>query len=75
MMEQVLNISGGVLPYKYNWSNAYTVNSFTNVPSGNYSVQIKDSNACTTNLNNIILKDSSNNISIFLGKDTAFCPG
>ena len=70
-----LNVSGGVLPYQYNWSNAATTNFISNIPSGIYSVQVKDSNNCILPLSNLILKDSVKNISIFLGKDTAFCPG
>ena len=70
-----LNVAGGKTPYQYTWSNNTTSNPLTNIPSGNYSVTIKDSNSCTVSLNNLIVKDSSNNISIHLGKDTAFCPG
>ncbi len=73
--EILLTATGGIIPYQYTWSNAATTNSLKNVPSGNYSVQIKDSNFCSLNLSNIILKDSTKNISIYLGKDTSFCPG
>ncbi len=71
----LLNVSGGKMPYQFTWSNASTINPLANVVAANYNVQIKDSNACVFNLSNLQLKDSSKNMSIYLGKDTAFCPG
>jgi gliding motility-associated-like protein len=70
-----LNVTGGKLPYQFLWSNNNTSNPLTNVLAATYSVQIKDSNACVLNISNLIIKDSTKNISIYLGKDTAFCPG
>lgn len=71
----LLNVAGGKLPYQFTWSNATTTNPLINANAATYNVQIKDSNACVLNISNLVLKDSTKNISIYLGKDTAFCPG
>jgi len=42
-----LNAIGGVAPYNYKWSNTRSDNKISNMPAGNYSVVITDSNACT----------------------------
>ncbi len=38
----VPNISGGVQPYIYNWSNGSSSPSLQNVPAGNYSLTVTD---------------------------------
>lgn len=68
-------VSGGNAPYSYLWSNNSTVNPQTNLASGNYSLQVKDANNCINQVTNIQIKDSIKNIHLFLGNDTAFCPG
>ncbi len=45
------NISGGTLPYVFNWSNGALTKDLTNVPQGKYVLTVTDSNNC-------ILKDS-----------------
>lgn len=39
-------VGGGQAPYLYQWSNFATSQNLTNVPAGNYSVQITDLNGC-----------------------------
>ena len=36
----------GVAPYSYLWSNGFTGNTITGLTSGNYSVEVTDSNGC-----------------------------
>jgi len=36
----------GTLPYHYQWSNSGNLNEITNLPAGNYSVTVVDSNMC-----------------------------
>ncbi|MFN2396067.1 MAG: gliding motility-associated C-terminal domain-containing protein [Bacteroidales bacterium] len=43
------DINGGVPPYSYLWSNGSTEPHLINVVSGDYSVEITDSNGCTLN--------------------------
>ena len=42
-----LNLSGGTVPYHYQWDNGDTVPNLMNVHAGNYSVTVIDANGCT----------------------------
>lgn len=68
------NVTGGITPYSYVWSNSATTQSINNLHAGNFSVVVKDANACSITKNTVV-KDSMNTISLNLGKDTSFCPG
>ncbi len=41
-----LEVEGGVLPYKYRWSNGQVTQDLVNVPAGDYTVKITDANFC-----------------------------
>jgi len=45
---QVLNLSGGKAPYKYNWSNGSIADSASGLTKGSYSVTVTDSLQCST---------------------------
>lgn len=38
----ILNIIGGVKPFTFKWSNGATTQDVTNLPAGNYTVEVKD---------------------------------
>jgi HYR domain/SprB repeat/Secretion system C-terminal sorting domain len=40
------SISGGTQPYAFLWSNGATGNTLSDVPAGDYSVQVTDDNGC-----------------------------
>jgi gliding motility-associated-like protein len=42
-----LNITGGIYPYSFLWSNSSTAEDQVYLTAGNYSVQITDANGCT----------------------------
>lgn len=42
-----LEVTGGTMPYVYNWSNGSSNQDLTNVGAGYYSVIITDDNGCT----------------------------
>ena len=50
------NVSGGLAPYNYQWTNTSTGSivstspSFTNQPNGTYSLQVTDANGCVANV-------------------------
>ena len=53
-----VNVSGGVLPYTYLWSNGQTTNVASNLSAGNYLVTVADANNCSTT-SNITLTEPS----------------
>jgi gliding motility-associated-like protein len=42
-----ISVTGGTIPYSYNWSNNTNLDSISNVTAGIYSVTITDANNCT----------------------------
>lgn len=71
-----LNVSGGVKPYAYTWSNSAVSNSIQNLKAGSYSVAIMDSNGCSLNRSysvtvpsQLVLSQSSSNVKCFGGTD------
>lgn len=65
-----LNVSGGVGPFTYLWSNAAMTEDISNLTPGNYLVTVTGTNSCTaissaTVLNNIIVLNV--NVTITLG--------
>jgi outer membrane protein OmpA-like peptidoglycan-associated protein len=49
-----VNVSGGVVPYKYSWSNGAVTQDIVGVPGGNYSMKVTDANGCEKSINGII---------------------
>ncbi|WP_179006689.1 gliding motility-associated C-terminal domain-containing protein [Winogradskyella forsetii] len=49
-----INVTGGVQPYTFLWSNSATSQNLTNISAGTYSVTITDANNCTTSINTVI---------------------
>ena len=45
------SVSGGVLPYAYLWSSGQLTQDISNIPAGNYTVVVADSNGCTNEAN------------------------
>ena len=44
-----LDVSGGTQPYTFLWNTGQTSEDIFNIPSGDYSVEIKDSRGCIIN--------------------------
>jgi gliding motility-associated-like protein len=54
-----LTVTGGTVPYSFNWNNGSVSEDLNNVSSGYYSVTITDNNNCKT-YSNIALSQPSN---------------
>ena len=52
-----LNITSGISPYTYSWSNGATTASVNNLSAGSYDVIVTDATGCTSALNNIIINE------------------
>lgn len=72
--QAAVTLSGGVTPYTYTWSNGTTTATINNLTANTYSLTAKDANNCLYTTQAVV-KDSTNNLQLFLGKDTSFCPG
>ena len=44
-----MDVSGGTPPYDFIWNTGQTTEDLTNIPAGDYSVEIKDKNNCVIN--------------------------
>jgi hypothetical protein len=49
-----LTVSGGTLPYSYNWSNAQTTATISNLLPNTYSYTVTDGNGCALNGSQLI---------------------
>jgi len=54
-----LTVTGGTIPYVFSWSNSETTEDISGLSSGVYSVDVTDSNSCTTNESATINESSS----------------
>ena len=52
-------VSGGVAPYSYAWSNGSSEINLTDVPSGEYSLTVTDANGCQRTINLSISSESN----------------
>lgn len=49
--QAVINVSGGLAPYTYLWSNASSSDTAINLCAGIYTVKVTDANSCTKTFN------------------------
>lgn len=71
-----LNISGGTLPYTFNWTPNFIGNVALaeNLPEGNYEAQILDANNCELNVFNSLASASPLSVAL-IGTQNIFCKG
>jgi gliding motility-associated-like protein len=69
------NVTGGVAPYQYLWSNGATAASLINLDAGTYSLQVTDANNCSKNSGNIQVISVPGGLPVNLGPDRNLCTG
>lgn len=53
--DATVSVSGGVLPYSYDWGNGFiTNNTISSLTAGSYTLTIQDANGCSTTENFIV---------------------
>jgi gliding motility-associated-like protein len=55
-----LSVSGGTMPYQYNWSNGSTDQNLENLDAGDYAVTITDANGCELKYTEAIIPENQN---------------
>ncbi|HTA82431.1 MAG TPA: T9SS type A sorting domain-containing protein [Bacteroidia bacterium] len=58
------NVTGGVSPYTYSWSNGFTTANLTNLAAGTYTLTVTDANGCTNNTNTSITQPTALSVTI-----------
>ena len=53
-----VTISGGALPYTFNWSNGTTTEDLIGVSAGTYTLTVTDDNGCITSITETIINDA-----------------
>ena len=61
------NVTGGIPPYIYQWSNGANSANLNNVPAGNYNLTVIDANGCSTTINMTIV-DAQMPVANFIAK-------
>jgi outer membrane protein OmpA-like peptidoglycan-associated protein len=59
-----IKVDGGVMPYRYRWSNGQLSQDLINVPAGEYSVKISDANNCEQSLSAIVIQPEQLNVNL-----------
>ncbi|MFD1551482.1 hypothetical protein DNU06_03745 [Putridiphycobacter roseus] len=52
-----LNVTGGILPYNYNWNTGDSSMLISNLCAGNYAAAITDANGCTLNVSGMTITE------------------
>lgn len=69
-----VKVSGGVTPYRYNWSNGDTTKNISNLPVGKYTLTAIDANGCTQTITTTLTQPPKINFSVKSVKDVS-CNG
>ena len=59
-----IEVSGGVLPYEYLWSNGSKEKNINNLDPGKYDVTVSDANACSTVLMAVEVRQLIENLTV-----------
>ena len=60
----IIDEAGGVPPYSFAWSNGGIAQDILNVPAGNYTVTVTDTNGCQSNISQTLVNPTQLVISV-----------
>ena len=64
-------VSGGMMPYRFSWSNGGINNSIADLSAGIYEIEIRDENDCTLTLRDTVLQPDP--LTAFAEKEDVTC--
>lgn len=70
-----VNISGGVTPYSYSWSNGDTIEDISNLPAGDYTLTVTGFNNCQSFNFVSITEPTSLNLIMIWGSASCYASG
>ena len=70
-----ISLSGGTPGYTFVWGDGPMMEDRSNLPAGNYSVQVFDANGCTTSIGITITEPAPLALDIQIGCEMTFFPG
>lgn len=71
--EIALNLTGGAVPYTFNWSNGSTAQTATGLSAGSYSCTITDNAGCSIVTGNISVGNTASGLSASTAITNAVC--
>ena len=70
-----LSVSGGVAPYSYEWSNGMIIQNPTGLPSGSYTVTVRDARGCSVTSSAVLVDQPSAPLSASASSTNVLCFG
>jgi len=73
--EAIAVANGGTAPYTYNWSNGNSSTSVSNLSPGNYTLNVRDANSCSSNKTFTINDVDCSDVVVSLAAENTGCSG
>lgn len=70
-----INVTGGVLPYTYQWNTGANTQNLSGLSTGSYTITVTDANGCTTLISPIIITQPAAALSASTSKTNVNCNG